>query len=173
MWPGLAAVLCGILVLTGCGGSSQDSAATSSTPSRQARVDTDKFERLSLECQLLTITEIAKAVGASIKDNEFSGPICRWEASGDVWVSFHWFEWNTIRREKSVAASLGYATEIIKIGSATGFTQTKADRPGTCGVTAKSPGRGIYTWFVNRPAAVEDPCAAPKKLMELSLEMSA
>ncbi|MFW0791947.1 DUF3558 domain-containing protein [Gordonia sp. CPCC 205333] len=170
------AVVAGAMVaLTACGGSTTDGpdVAASSNPSRQARVDTDKFERLSLECELLTIEQIAETVGAPIKDNEFTGPICRWEAAGDVWVSFHWFEWNTIRREKSVATALGYTTETIKIGGTTGFTQVKGRRPDTCGVTAKSPGRGVYTWFVNRPVGGGDPCAAPKKLMELSLELSA
>lgn len=164
-------IVVGLLTITGCG--SSDSREPSATPTRQARVDTDKFERLSLECQLLTRTQIAEAIGAPITGNEFTGPICRWEASGDVWVSFHWFEWNTLQREKSVAKQLGYQTETIKIGSTTAFTQVNPARPGTCGVTAKSPGRGLYTWFVNRPAAVSDPCAAPKKLMELSLELSA
>lgn len=168
----LVVLVSAAIALAGCG-TPTVGLPTPTNPNRHTRVDTDKFERLSLECLLLTRAQIADAVGAPILDNEFTGPICRWQATGAVWVTFNWFEWNTLNREKSVAKSLGYTTETIKIGSTTAFTQVKASRPGTCGVTARSPGRGLYTWFVNRPAGDADPCAAPKRLMELSLQVSA
>ncbi|MFW0791949.1 DUF3558 domain-containing protein [Gordonia sp. CPCC 205333] len=160
-------------ILAACGNAERQAAAGASNDAQAGWVDTDKYDLFDRECEMLTTEQMGEAIGQTIIGDSFTGPICRWSATGDVWVTFNWFEWNTMAREKDVARRLGYTTETRKINSATVFTQRDPQRPGTCGVTAKASGRGIYTWFVNQPVAVGDPCDAPLKLMELVLKASA
>lgn len=136
-------------------------------------VDTDRFDGLMYECEMLTPEAIGKAVGGSIAEPGFFGAICRWVVIGPVItdVTFNWFEWGDIEVEKSTAKELGYTTENIKVASVTAFTQRNPARPAACGVTARSPDRGVYTWWVEPRSStpIGDPCAAPTKLMELLL----
>ncbi len=136
-------------------------------------VNTDQFDKLLLECQILAPAQIAQAVGGTSARSTFNGAICRWIVDGPVLasVTFNWFEWGSMSVEKNTAQKLGYQTENIKVASQAAFTQRDPKRPAVCGVTARAPSRGVYTWWVEpRSAAVPaDPCAAPTKLMELLL----
>ncbi len=165
------------LVVGGCSRSVSGEAvsvdAGGSTGSSDGNVDTDQFDKLLLECTLLTTDQIAKAVGGDAAQSSFNGAICRWVVSGAVTtgVTFNWFETGNMRVEKDVARKLGYTTENVRISSTAAFTQRDPRRPTACGVTANSPARGVYTWWVEPRAtsASGDPCAAPTKLMELVL----
>ena len=169
----LVAVLA--LVLSSCSRSVDGDAVPlgGGTQSDDGNVDTDQFDKLTYECALLTTDQIAKAVGGAVAESSFNGAICRWVVAGAVTtgVTFNWFESGNQRVEKDTARKLGYTTENVRISSTAAFTQRDPRRPGACGVTANSPARGVYTWWVEprANAASGDPCAAPTKLMELVL----
>ncbi|MYR08643.1 DUF3558 domain-containing protein [Gordonia sp. SID5947] len=140
---------------------------------QEGHVDTDQYDKLLLECEVLSTAQIAQAVGGSVARGTFNGAICRWlvEGATSASVTFNWFEWGDPNVEKETAKKLGYETENIKVASQAAFTQRDPKRPAVCGVTARAPSRGVFTWWVEpRTAAVAaDPCAAPIKLMELLL----
>ncbi|AZG48224.1 DUF3558 domain-containing protein [Gordonia insulae] len=140
---------------------------------QEGNVDTDQFDKLLLECEVLSSAQIAEVVGGTAARGTFNGAICRWivEGATTASVTFNWFEWGNPTVEKETAKKLGYETENIKIASQAAFTQRDPKRPAVCGVTARAPSRGVYTWWVEpRSSAVAaDPCAAPIKLMELLL----
>ncbi|MGC4933975.1 DUF3558 domain-containing protein [Gordonia sp. DT30] len=141
--------------------------------SGSGNVDTDQYDELTLECQILRTDQVAKAVGGTSAEAIFFGANCRWYVDGPVaaYVTFNWFEWGSVNVEKDTAKRLGYDTENIKIASQAAFTQTQARRPGVCGVTTRAPSRGIYTFWVEPVGggAAQDPCVAPTKLMQLVL----
>ena len=171
----LAAVVLGLAVFAGCARTvdGEPLPVGAAGQSGTSDVDTDQFDRLLLECEVLPDETIADVVaGGGFAEQSFSGAICRWLVSGNdtVSVTFNWFEWGSINVEKETAKKLGFTTENIKIASQSAFTQRSPDRPGLCGVTARAPSRGVITWFVEpRSAPPGDPCAAPIKLMELLL----
>lgn len=141
--------------------------------SSDGNVDTDRYDGLMYECEMLQTSVIAKTVGGTVAAPGFFGAICRWVVNAPVIadVTFNWFEWGDIDVEKNTAKELGYTTENVKVASVTAFTQRNPARPASCGVTARSPDRGVYTWWVEprTTTAIGDPCAAPTKLMELLL----
>lgn len=165
-----------LAVVVGVGGCTVDGKAHPEGVARtKGHVDTDRFDKLTLECQVLTPAQIGKAVGAPVGSPGFNGAICRWTAFGasQMTITFNWFEWGSVMAEQRTAKKMGYATENVKINGSSAFTQTKSDR-NICGVTAKAPSRGIYTWFVETLGPPSgDPCDGPKKLMELVLKASA
>ncbi|MCF8570131.1 DUF3558 domain-containing protein [Gordonia sp. HY002] len=136
------------------------------------RVDTDKFENLLAECEILPAKQIADAVGGQIADPSFFGANCRWTvmAPTTVEVMFNWFEWGSYTHEKDTAKRLGYTTENITVRSQAAFTARDAKRPNVCGVTSKAPSGGVYTWWVEPSGGAHgDACDAPIKLMALIL----
>lgn len=170
----LVAMVAALLVMTGC--------TVSGTPhpvgqgNEPGSVNTDQFDKLLLECEVLPAAKIAKAVGGAFASGAFNGAICRWVVSGagTVYVTFNWFEWGTMETEQRTAKKLGYTTENIKIADTyTAFTQRDPKRPGVCGVTSKAPSRGVYTWWVEPRTPAADPCVAPIKLMSMVLTGSA
>lgn len=172
LWATIAAVIVVLAAVAACSGG-KDSDTTPSESQTEGRVDTDRYDQVLLECNILSPDQIAKAVGGTSAFSTFNGAICRWVVSGPVItnVTFNWFEWNNLNVEKDTAKRLGYETENIRISSQTAFTQRDPRRPAVCGVTARAPSRGIVTWWVEPRAAAAggDACAAPIKLMELVL----
>lgn len=139
---------------------------------QQGNVNTDQFDKLTLECQMVPALQIAKIVGGDSAQGTFNGAICRWIVGGAVSanVTFNWFEWGSLTAEKDTAKKLGYTTENVKVASQAAFTQRDPKRPAVCGVTTRAPSGGVYTWWVEpRGATASDPCTAPTKLMELLL----
>ncbi|EGD54323.1 DUF3558 domain-containing protein [Gordonia neofelifaecis] len=137
----------------------------------KGHVDTDQFDKLLAECEVLPSSTIAKAVGGTTAESNFFGANCRWIVQPQqIDVTFNWFEWGDYNLEKETAQNLGFTTENISVQSQAAFTQRDPKRPQVCGVTAKSPAGGIFTWWVEPEAAQPgDPCAGPIKLMELIL----
>ncbi|WP_238421409.1 DUF3558 domain-containing protein [Gordonia sp. 'Campus'] len=173
----LAAVLLGLTALAGCARTVDGEPLPLGGADRSGTsdIDTDQFDKLLLECDVLPDAMIADVVaGGGFAERSFTGAICRWLVSGTadtVSVTFNWFEWGNVNVEKETAKKLGFQTENIKVASQSAFTQRSPDRPGVCGVTARAPSRGTFTWFVEpRSAPQGDPCAAPIKLMELLLQ---
>lgn len=147
--------------------------ANSQGGDQSGNVDTDQYDQLTLECQILRTDQIAKAVGGTGAEAIFFGANCRWYVDGPVaaYVTFNWFEWGTVNVEKDTAKKLGYTTNNVKVASQAAFTSTDPRRPAVCGVTTRAPSRGIYSFWVEPVggSAAADPCAAPTKLMELVL----
>lgn len=171
--PLLTAFLLLIGVLTGCTVDGQAVSSEQANADQSGNVDTDRFDKLTLECQVLSTAQIAKAVGGTLARGTFNGAICRWIVDGAVAanVTFNWFEWGDFSVEKDAAKRLGYTTENVRIVSQAAFTQRDPKRPAVCGVTSRAPTRGVYTFWVEPigGAAAADPCVAPTKLMELLL----
>lgn len=169
----LVSVLVILGVVTGCQVDGHPYAVGAADDQQPGSVDTDQFDKLLLECQILSPAQIAQAVGGTSARSTFNGAICRWIVEGEMvaGVTFNWFEWGSMTVEKNTAQKLGYETENIKVASQAAFTQRDPKRPAMCGVTARAPSRGVYTWWVEpRTSAVPaDPCAAPIKLMTLLL----
>jgi len=173
--PLVMAVLAAVALLTGCT-RAVDGDATAiggGNGTADGNVDTDDYKRLLYECEIIAPESIANAVGGTLAEPSFFGAICRWTVNGPVVteVTFNWFEWGDIEVEKSTAKELGYTTENVKVASVTAFTQVNPARPAACGITARAPGGGVYTWFVEPRSTtpIGDPCAAPTKLMEILL----
>lgn len=150
------------------------------TPVREGRdtgtdtghVDTSKIEGLLTECGILLDDQVADAVGGGAAIGSFNGANCRWTVvgAGTIDVMFNWFEWGSYNLEKDTAKRLDFTTENVQVRSQAAFTARDPKRPGVCGVTAKAPGGGIYTWWVEPSGEPKgDACDAPKKLMELIL----
>ena len=174
----LAAAASGLLLLTaacGGGGKNDDDPMNHADP-QTGDVDTSQFEGLLTECQILSPDQIGRAVGGGYADQGFSGAICRWvspSAGGAIDITLNWFEWGDLNLEKNTSKRLGYETENQLIQGAAAFVSRDPQRPGICGVTAKSPSRGILAWWVeyqNPPAG--DVCAGPLKLMEMVMDLS-
>lgn len=172
----LGALLMVLVVGTACARTidGQPVAVGAADNDQEGHVNTDQFDKLLLECQILSPAQIGQVVGGpgAIARGTFNGAICRWLVDGPTLsnVTFNWFEWGNPTVEKGTAKRLGYETENIRVASQAAFTQRDPKRPAVCGVTARAPSRGVYTWWVEpRGAAPADPCAAPTKLMELVL----
>jgi len=169
----LVVALFALVTFTACSDDNNNDASPS-TSQTKGNVDTDRYDKLTLECEILSTQQIAEVVGGpdAFARGTFFGAICRWVLNGPTVsnVTFNWFEWGNLNVEKDTAKRLGYQTENIRISSQTAFTQRDPNRPSVCGVTARAPSRGIFTWWVEpRGPAPADACAAPIKLMELVL----
>ncbi|GED98678.1 hypothetical protein nbrc107697_27170 [Gordonia crocea] len=174
---GVAVVaIAAVFSLAGCNGGDNNPLPRGNDPVRpKGHVDTDKYDKVTLECQIVSPAEIGKAIGGAVGSPDFNGAICRWTVYGAMrmTVTFNWFEWGSMSVEQRTAKKLGYETENVKVNGSSAFTQTKAGR-NICGVTAKAPSRGIYTWFVEAEGGSSgDTCQSATKLMELVLKNSA
>ena len=171
----LAAAVLAVVATVGLGACTVDGTAVRegrSVGTDDGAVDTDRFERLLAECEVLPGPVIAETVGGAVADPSFFGANCRWMVltPAPVEVTFNWFEWGSYNHEKDTAKRLGFVTENIQVRSQAGFTARDPERPGVCGVTSKAPGGGVYTWWVEpHDGQGADPCAAPTRLMELIL----
>ncbi|NDK88456.1 DUF3558 domain-containing protein [Gordonia desulfuricans] len=173
VWLAILAVI--VAVLAGCARDVDGDAVAvgQGGQNTSGNVDTDQYDQLTLECQILSDAQIAKAVGGTSASSTFNGAICRWIVDGPVAanVTFNWFEWGNLNVEKDTGKKLGYVTENVKVVGQAAFTQRDPRRPNVCGVTTRAPSRGVFTFWVEPigGSASADPCAAPTKLMELVL----
>ena len=162
--PLLVALAVLVGALSGCTVDGQAVSSEQANADQPGNVDTDRFDKLTLECQVLSTAQIAKAVGGTSARGTFNGAICRWIVDGPVTanVTFNWFEWGDFNVEKDTAKRLGYTTENVRIVSQAAFTQRDPKRPAVCGVTTRAPTRGVYTFWVEPigGAAAADPCGS-------------
>ena len=168
----VTAMVAALFLLAGCTVDGTPVATGQGDTGGDSTVDTDRYDNLLLECNILSDSTIVKVVGGSAAQGTFVGAICRWVVTGATTtsVTFAWYESSSLNSEKQIAKKFGYTTENVKIASQTGFTQRDPKDPGKCGVTARAPSRGVFTWWTEpRGGAPADPCAVPTKLMELVL----
>ncbi|MGB6247014.1 MULTISPECIES: DUF3558 domain-containing protein [Gordonia] len=166
-----ATVLAAVLTLTACTVDGTAVREGRSVGTDTGHVDTDRFEKLLAECEVLPAAKIAQVIGGTTASPNFFGANCRWVVMPQqVDVTFNWFEWGDYNLEKETAQRLGFTTENIAIQSQSAFTQRDPKRPHVCGVTAKATAGGVFTWWVEPEGGqAGDPCIAPTKLMELIL----
>ncbi len=159
-------------VLAGCGNT------ITGTPSPAGSVGTnEKFRNLLTECDAVNDKQIADAVGGNSIERGFFGAICRWDVggpSGNVKVTFNWFESGSLDVEKSTLERLKYSIKDVTIEGRRAIQSQPPNDPDSCGVTAGAPDTGIIGWWVQyRPGSSHpDPCGAATKLAELTLNLS-
>jgi hypothetical protein len=169
----VVATVAASLLLTGCGG----------TINGKAVAEKDKigsgedYQKLLGECNTVADEDIAKTVDGTSIDHTFYGAICRWDIggpSGNVKVTFNWFETGSLDVERKALEKLKYGIKDISVQGRKAIQETRPGDGDSCGVTAGAPDIGIIGWWVQYPpgSAHGDPCAAATKLMELSLDLS-
>lgn len=137
----------------------------------------EEFRNLLTECDAVTDQQIADAVQADFVNRGFFGAICRWDGSGpsgNIKITFNWFETGSLEVERDTAAQLNYTTEDTTIEGRRAIVIRRPNDPESCGVTAGAPDQGIIGWWVQyRPGSAHpDPCPAATKLAELTLNLS-
>ncbi|MFT3661223.1 MAG: DUF3558 domain-containing protein [Gordonia sp. (in: high G+C Gram-positive bacteria)] len=166
----LAGLLAVTLLVSSCSRDVEGDGGRPDQTAQSGEVDTSQFEGLLTECEIVSKTQLAEALGGSGVRQGFLGAICRWIVSGGVTtdVTLAWYEWGDFNLEKQIAKKHGYETENQQVNSVAAFIARDPARPGVCGVTAKSPGRGTLTWWTEPHGAPPgDPCEGAIKLMEL------
>lgn len=156
------------VVLAGCGGDDR--------PRDDVARDLpagDEYENLLRECEVLQDPIIRDVVRGTSIQRGFYGAICRWVVSGNgvVDITYAWYEWGDFAFEKEISQELGFETENItlNVSGQTAFLQRDPARPRMCGVTAKAPGHGTATWWVEPHGGSVDGCDAATQLMDLIL----
>ncbi|QLY32374.1 DUF3558 domain-containing protein [Nocardia huaxiensis] len=176
---GAAALLLLSVSLAGCGRTVEGTALPAGgTTGTQSKVNT-KFDKLLRECEVVTVDEIAKAVGdGTLPLGSFSGAVCMWDLSGGSagsgMVTLNWYENGSLANEKSNNDRLGYVTNDITVEGRRSLETRRPNDPDSCGVSAPAADAGIVGWWVNYRAgsAHADPCAAAAKLVELTLNVA-
>ncbi|MFI6867802.1 DUF3558 domain-containing protein [Nocardia sp. NPDC050406] len=128
------------------------------------------FDKLLRECEAVPDDVIVETVGGSGWPNQyFHGAVCMWRMNGptgDIDVTFGWFENGSVRAEEKTARTLGYEIAVTTVEGTTGFSQRRPGTPPTCAVTA--PYSGVITWWVQGGSA--DSCETARRLMESTLQ---
>lgn len=148
---GVAVVaIAAVFSLAGCNGGDNNPLPRGNDPVRpKGHVDsTDKYDKVTLEYQIVSPAEIGKAIGGAVGSPDFNGAICRWTVYGAMrmTVTFNWFEWGSMSVEQRTAKKLGYETENVKVNGA-----RPSPRPRPAATSAASPPRrpaAGSTWFV-------------------------
>ena len=168
----LAALAATPLLLTGCTIDGTPVATGQGDTGGDSKVDTDRYDNLLLECNILSDSTIAKVVGGAVAQGTFVGAICRVDRHrrdhhiGDIHlVRIGQPSTQRSRSPRNSATPPRTSRSPVRRASHSA-TQDSAK----CGVTARALSRGVFTWWDRAtwrdPA---DPCAAPTKLMELVL----
>lgn len=128
------------------------------------------------ECELVDPEQIAAAVGSDVIDHGFFGAICRWDgagATGDVRITFNWFENGSLGVERETNERLGYTVTDVTIGGRGALELAQPQNAGSCGTAGPAPSRGVIGWWVHYPAGSSgNACEAASKLLELSVNRS-
>ncbi|MEU6564071.1 DUF3558 family protein [Nocardia nova] len=108
--------------------------------------------------------QIADLLHATSAHREDGPTVCAWEGSysdgSRVDITYAWFVQDSLLRDSSVAARLGYRTEHLLVSNFGGLIWRDPRDPGSCGVSAADSGTVTY-WVENRSrSATPDPCAA-------------
>ncbi|QXQ15660.1 DUF3558 domain-containing protein [Skermania piniformis] len=136
----------------------------------------DDFRNLLTECDTVTEDQIAKVVGGEGIERGFFGAICRWDitgSSGNIKVTFNWFESGSLDVERQTLAKLKYEATDITVQGRKAIQERRPNDPDSCGVTVGALDTGIVGWWVQyRPGAHPDACEAASKLTDLTLNLS-
>ncbi|GAA4806941.1 DUF3558 domain-containing protein [Tomitella cavernea] len=162
---GVPAVLAACLLSAGCTQAIPGEATVARAGTGPAG---EEYVNLLRECTVVPTETIAEAVGVLGVYSTFSGAVCRWVSlDGDTDVQLNWFESGTVHREKAVAERLGYTVEAVRVAGASAYVMRPPDDPASCGAVARAGESGVVGWWVH--GVRTDPCAAARKLVELSI----
>ncbi|MEU7142631.1 DUF3558 domain-containing protein [Nocardia sp. NPDC046473] len=138
------------------------------------------FDKLLRECEIVSLDQIADAVGAkgTTPEPSFYGAVCMWYAlgapGGGAMVTLNWYEIGSLNNEKANNDKLGYSTNNITVQGRRGLETRRPNDPDSCGVSAGAADQGVIGFWINYRAgsAHPDPCAGAKKLVELTLNLA-
>ncbi|WP_438686526.1 DUF3558 domain-containing protein [Segniliparus sp.] len=155
---------------SGCGGAGGGGGPTNTTVRQQ---DTDPYDNLMHECELLNQQEMLDALGMKSRVSVFNGAVCRWNVIGGgdpLEVTFYWFETGTLDREKETLEFLKYDSQWRDFDGQKGIIAHPANDTSVCGTVAKSQSKGVIGWWVQPAFSTGgDSCDKAVKLMEKSL----
>ncbi|MGW1743450.1 DUF3558 domain-containing protein [Nocardia sp. NPDC001965] len=135
-------------------------------------VDTAQIDKLLRECEVVTDQQIVDALGgnAYISDS-FFGAVCMWDVGGGSgMLTLNWYENGSLRNEQATNDKLGYTSTKTTVQGTIALEVRRPNDPNSCGMTASAADSGVIGWWVN--AGTPDPCAAAKKLLELTLNIA-
>lgn len=135
-------------------------------------VDTAQIDKLLRECEVVTEQQIVDALGGNtyISDS-FFGAVCMWDiGGGSGMLTLNWYEHGSLRNEQATNDKLGYTTTKTTVQGTIALEVRRPNDPKSCGMTASAADSGVIGWWVN--AGTPDPCAAAKKLLELTLNIA-
>lgn len=156
----------------GCGGTV---AGTALPVGGGESVDTAQIDKLLRECEVVTEQQIIDALGGNtyISDS-FFGAVCMWDiGGGSGMLTLNWYENGSLRNEQETNDKLGYTSTKTTVQGTIALQVRRPNDPNSCGMTATAADSGVIGWWVNSaPGATADPCAAAKKLLELTLNIA-
>jgi hypothetical protein len=135
-------------------------------------VDTAQIDKLLRECEVVTEQQIVDALGGNtyISDS-FFGAVCMWDiGGGSGMLTLNWYEHGSLRNEQATNDKLGYITTKTTVQGTIALEVRRPNDPKSCGMTASAADSGVIGWWVN--SGTPDPCAAAKKLLELTLNIA-
>lgn len=167
-----AAILVAAVLGAGCGGTVD---GTALPVGGGETVDTAQIDKLLRECDVVTDQQIIDALGGNtyIRDS-FFGAVCMWDiGGGSGMLTLNWYENGSLRNEQETNDKLGYTSTKTTVQGTIALEIRRPGDPGACGMTASAADSGVIGWWVNStPGATADPCAAAKKLLELTLNIA-
>ncbi|WP_280423257.1 DUF3558 domain-containing protein [Nocardia carnea] len=167
-----AAILMAAVLGAGCG-STVD--GTALPVGGGETVDTAQIDKLLRECDVVTDQQIIDALGGNtyISDS-FFGAVCMWDiGGGSGMLTLNWYENGSLRNEQETNDKLGYTSTKTTVQGTIALEIRRPNDPNSCGMTASAADSGVIGWWVNSsPGATADPCAAAKKLLELTLNIA-
>lgn len=168
----LAALLVAAVSVAGCGSTVQ---GTALPVGGGESVDTAEIDKLLRECEVVTEDQIIDALGGNtyISDS-FFGAVCMWDiGGGSGMLTLNWYENGSLRNEQATNDKLGYTSTKTTVQGTIALEVRRPNDPNSCGMTASAADSGVIGWWVNSaPGATADPCAAAKKLLELTLNIA-
>lgn len=165
----VAALPAAVLLLTGCGGGTDD--GTSDAAASTAG-DAGPFFG---ECGSVTDDEVAQAFGVPGFGTVVRNSVgCEWQSSaqdgqGSPHVSFSWYRGSPIGRERAGSEMIGRPATDIEIDGHPGFVASLSSRLCELGVQF---GDDFVHWSIayTGAAPTADPCRAARHLAELTVE---
>ncbi|MEV0367253.1 DUF3558 domain-containing protein [Nocardia fusca] len=135
-------------------------------------VDTAQIDKLLRECDVVTDQQIIDALGGSVYISEsFFGAVCMWDiGGGSGMLTLNWYENGSLRNEQATNDKLGYTSTKTTVQGTIALEVRRPNDPKSCGMTASAADSGVIGWWVN--SGTPDPCAAAKKLLELTLNIA-
>lgn len=152
-------------------------AETSTARGRRPGADTTKFGQPdeSYPCGLADEATVAAQVGGSVGTRVFDGDVCEWSLTvpgGRADALSSWFVQDSLDREKTLSAALGYAATPLRIDRDQALTLRDPKAPGDCGVEVQTDSGTVGWWIAYRaPGDRSDPCGVAAALAKSTLDL--
>ncbi|MDG3010396.1 DUF3558 domain-containing protein [Rhodococcus sp. D2-41] len=152
-------------------------AGISAARGRRSGADTTTFATPdeAYPCGLADESTVAGQVGAAGGVKVFEGDVCQWSLAvpgGRADALSSWFVQDTLDREKTLTAALGYAATPLRIDRDQAVTLRDPKVPGDCGVEVQTDSGTVGWWIAYRaPADRSDPCGVAATLAKSTLDL--